>query len=92
MENIQWIFSGIGTEIFSLLIGVIIGGLVVYKAGIHNSAKQIQKAGNNASQIQEFNFQSGMSDGNVNNKVDQRQIAGDEAFQKQMGRNQNVNG
>ena len=33
-----------------------------------------------------------MSDGNVNNKVDQRQIAGDEAFQKQMGRNQNVNG
>lgn len=29
MENIQWIFSGIGTEIFSLLIGGIIGGLVI---------------------------------------------------------------
>lgn len=52
MENINWIFEGIGTEIISLLIGLIFGGVVGYKIGIHNKIKQSQKAGNNSTQTQ----------------------------------------
>lgn len=46
--NIDWIFSGIGTEIISAIIGVIIGGVGGYKIGVRNRIKQVQKAGNNS--------------------------------------------
>lgn len=52
MENINWIFEGIGTEIISLLIGLLFGGVAGYKIGIHNKTKQSQKAGNNSNQTQ----------------------------------------
>lgn len=44
----DWIFSGIGTEIISAIIGVIIGGIGGYKIGVRNSIKQVQKAGDNS--------------------------------------------
>ena len=52
MEHIEWIFSGIGTQIITFLVGAIIGGSCGYKIGIHNKIKQSQKAGNNSSQTQ----------------------------------------
>lgn len=49
----EWFFSGIGTEIISAVIGIIIGGIGGYKIGVRNKIRQKQKAGNysNLSQI-----------------------------------------
>lgn len=44
----EWFFSGIGTEIISALIGLLIGGIGVYKIGVRNKIKQVQKAGDNS--------------------------------------------
>lgn len=44
----DWIFSGIGTEIISAIIGFIIGGVGGYKIGVRNKIKQVQKAGDNS--------------------------------------------
>ncbi len=56
MENIQWIFSGIGTELIinfvSLAVGAIVGGTIGYKIGSKNKVKQFQKAGDDALQKQ----------------------------------------
>lgn len=52
MESISWIFDGLGTEIISLIVGLISGGAIGYKIGIHNRLKQSQKAGNNSRQTQ----------------------------------------
>lgn len=46
--NMEWFFSGIGSEIISALIGLFIGGVSGYKIGVRNKIKQIQKAGNNS--------------------------------------------
>ena len=53
MENIEWIFSGIGTYILSVLAGLLVGGFTGYKIGIRSvKVKQRQKAGNNSNQTQ----------------------------------------
>lgn len=44
----DWIFSGIGTEIISAIIGLIIGSIGGYKIGVRNKIKQVQKAGDNS--------------------------------------------
>lgn len=44
----DWIFSGIGTEIISVIIGIIIGGIGGYKIGVRNKVKQEQMAGDNS--------------------------------------------
>lgn len=44
----DWFFSGIGTEIISALIGLLIGGIGGYKIGVRNKIKQVQKAGDNS--------------------------------------------
>lgn len=44
----EWFFSGIGTEIISALVGLVIGGVSGYKIGVRNKIKQIQKAGDNS--------------------------------------------
>ena len=48
----QWVFDGIGTEIISLVIGLIAGGAAGYKIGVRNRIKQSQKAGDHANQSQ----------------------------------------
>lgn len=45
----EWFFDGIGTQIVSLLISGIVGGLIGYKIGIS------QHAGNNSKQTQAKN-------------------------------------
>ena len=52
MENLEWIFSGIGTSILTGILGLVIGGGVGYKIGIRNSIRQKQKAHNNVNQSQ----------------------------------------
>jgi len=55
-NNISWIFDGIGTQIISVIVGLIIGGagggFVGYRIGSKNKIKQNQKAGNNSDQVQ----------------------------------------
>lgn len=52
MENLSWLFDGIGTQIITFLVGTITGGVCGYRIGIHSKTKQSQKAGNNSSQTQ----------------------------------------
>ena len=52
MENLAWIFDGIGTEFISILVGFVFGGFAGYKIGFKNKIKQKQKAGDNSEQIQ----------------------------------------
>lgn len=49
-ENVQWILSGIGTQIIFFIISFLLGGTCGYCIGIRVKNKQIQKAGNNAIQ------------------------------------------
>lgn len=51
----EWIFDGIGTEIISALIGLLIGGGAGYGLGVaitNNKIKQKQEAGDKANQVQ----------------------------------------
>lgn len=48
----DWIFDGIGTELISLLIGLVTGGTVGYKIGVKNRILQKQKGRDNSEQIQ----------------------------------------
>ena len=52
MENLEWIFDGIGTELISLIIGTVLGGAAGYKIGSKNKIKHKQEAGDNSKQIQ----------------------------------------
>ena len=56
LSNIQWVFDGIGTEIISIIIGLIVGciggGFVGYRIGNKNKVKQAQKAHDNVNQNQ----------------------------------------
>ena len=52
MEDFNWIFDGFGTEILSLIVGLITGGTVGYNIGIRNKVKQNQKEVNNSTQTQ----------------------------------------
>lgn len=88
MENIQWIFSGIGTEILTLAIGAIAGGLAGYKIGVSRNGRQKQKAGNNSKQRQELKFKKGPQTGEkqtMKNTIRQSQKAGKNSEQVQIG-------
>ncbi|MBP5346665.1 MAG: hypothetical protein J6Y99_10680 [Bacteroidales bacterium] len=75
--DINTIFDGWGTELLSILIGLILvgTGCHYYKNG---KIKQKQMAGNNATQKQEARSTKGK-------KVSQDQDAGDNANQSQIG-------
>jgi len=52
MDNIKWIFDGIGTAIITFVLGLLVGGTAGYKIAIKKTIKQRQKAGDNSSQSQ----------------------------------------
>lgn len=54
MNDIQWIFDGIGTTIISFIVGAILGSGITYKitAKKHIKTSNIQKSGKNSTQIQ----------------------------------------
>lgn len=89
MGNLQWIFDGIGTEILSLAIGAVAGGLAGYKAGIKRSGKQIQKAKSDAKQKQELIVDvdaQAVGKAYVQSDIKQTQEAGKNSEQVQIGR------
>lgn len=56
MDNLEWIFDGIGTELIGTIIGLIVGalggGAVGYKMGAKTKVEQNQSAEDNAKQTQ----------------------------------------
>lgn len=52
MDNIEWIFSGLGTYILSLFVGFVFGGGTGYFLGVRCKNSQKQKAGDNSNQFQ----------------------------------------
>lgn len=53
-----WVFDGIGSTIFSLIVGALIGGAAGYQIGIRKNVKQKQTGGNNIKQRQEFTLEN----------------------------------
>ena len=59
MELIEWVFSGIGTQVLSAVVSFIVGVFTGYKVGVRKSSlRQIQKAGDNSTQSQVGKIQS----------------------------------
>lgn len=53
MNDVQWIFDGIGTAIISAIIGLLVGGFAGYRIGVKKTKIiQKQKADDGANQIQ----------------------------------------
>lgn len=52
MDNLKWIFDGIGTAVVVFILGLLLGGTAGYKIAIKESIRQKQKAGDNSKQIQ----------------------------------------
>lgn len=89
LKNIQWIFSGIGTELLILATGMIVSGLTGYKIGVRRSGMQNQKAKSNSKQHQELMIDEepqGRKKGASHNKIRQSQKAGKNSTQIQIGR------
>ena len=63
MNISEMIVNGFISEIISLVIGLAIGGVVGYNVGIKQKSSQIQKARDNASQVQIGNTNSGSNSG-----------------------------
>ena len=87
-EWITWVFDGIGSTIFSLIVGALIGGAIGYKIGIHKNIKQKQTGGDTVKQRQEFTLENedvSKDGGKIKNNFQQSQRAGDNAEQVQIG-------
>ena len=77
MYNLEWIFDGIGTEIASGILTLLIG-----------AAKQKQYAGDDSKQSQEMHVgKNGTDNSQLKNKTSIKQVqkAGDNATQVQIG-------
>lgn len=85
----EWFFDGLGTEILSVVIGLIIGGIGGFAIGRITKSRQIQKAGNEAKQQQEQVVENERSKGkkaaSSKSSIYQKQVAGDNAEQIQTG-------
>ena len=89
-QFIQWFFDGLGTEIFSLLIGAIGGGYIGFRIGKRKSKfEQMQEAGSGAEQCQQGTIRSKVDADSKpkDTKTTFRQIqkAGDNSKQTQIG-------
>ena len=87
-ERITWVIDGIGSTIFSLIAGALIGGAIGYKIGVHKNVKQKQTGGDNVKQRQEFTLENedvSKDGGKIKNNFQQSQKAGDNAEQVQIG-------
>lgn len=88
MENFKWIFDGVGTELISLVVGIITGGFTGYKIGIKKSGKQTQIAKSGSKQRQEMiadNNATIEGKSKVQNSIIQTQKAGRNSEQVQIG-------
>jgi len=85
MDNLQWIFSGIGVEILKVLAGVIIGGGVGYAVGVRRKIAQSQIAADDAEQEQKANIVDNQSEKRLESGINQKQKAGNGSKQSQVG-------
>lgn len=88
----EWVFSGIGTEIVILVIGMVTSGVVGYKIGIKSNSKQVQKAKNEAKQQQDIvieNTECENTGRSINTSNKQIQKAGKGSSQTQIERIKN---
>lgn len=86
----EWFFDGIGTEIVGIIIGLVIGGTVIYKFVTRNKSKQKQIAGDKSKQHQEFEVEiDAQEEGKTKSDIKQIQKAGNGANQTQIGRIKN---
>lgn len=93
--KMEWFFDGLGTELISIGIGLIlgagVGGVAGYRVGINKSTlKQTQKAGDDSKQKQTGKSIVGVEEDNLNIessdfKIKQNQKAGNGAVQTQIG-------
>ena len=98
MDNfVSWFFDGLGTEIISLIIGAITGGLIGFAAGRKSHMSQKQNAGNGAEQTQKGTANNAeRANANGENRqnsvatVHQTQKAGDNSKQTQVGSSKNA--
>lgn len=87
-DCIEWIFSGIGVEIFKIVISLIVGAFAGYKIGVKKTINQKQVAGDISRQIQKavVNDKEKEKVDKKENSIKQKQKAGDNALQIQTGR------
>jgi len=85
----EWIFSGIGTAVLSGIAGLV-GGLIGYRIAIRSANKQIQKAGDGATQTQSYTVETCLSSAKGKSDIEshtiQKQKAGNNATQVQTGK------
>ena len=85
----EWVFSGIGTAVLSGLAGLI-GGFIGYRIGIRSANKQVQKAGDGATQTQSYTVEvcpsSAKGKSDIESHNIQKQKAGNNATQVQTGK------
>ncbi len=85
----EWLFDGIGTEVVSIIAGIILGGIGGFFIGRYTKSKQIQKAKDGAKQKQTIaiNDDSSFEQKNAKRKIIsvQKQKAGNNSEQVQMG-------
>lgn len=88
-EWFKWVFEGIGTEIISLIIGLVVGGIGGFAIGKRTKSKQMQTAGDSSKQKQTFSVDNGVIDNSKKNKetstIVQKQKAGNNSEQVQTG-------
>ncbi|MCF0125966.1 MAG: hypothetical protein HUJ68_09505 [Clostridia bacterium] len=85
----EWFFDGIGTEIITLITGLVIGGVTGYKIGVNRNGLQKQTAKDEAKQKQELIIDNPNKDGlegGINGNLRQVQKAGKNVEQSQVGR------
>ena len=88
-EWFKWVFDGIGTEIISSIIGLVVGGIGGFAIGKRTKSRQIQTAGDSSKQKQSFSVDNGDADTSKKNQetstIVQKQKAGNNSEQVQMG-------
>jgi hypothetical protein len=94
-EWVEWFFNGLGTEIISLIIGAIGGGLIGFRVGKRNSKfEQLQEAGSGSEQHQQGTTRSKSNAGTKPKDSKSTfclvQKAGDNSKQTQIGRQDDV--
>ncbi len=100
MNSIEWIFSGIGTQVICGIVGAFIGGLIGYRIRDKKIVRQSQVAGDYSYQRQEFHnnasektkkLEDTASDNVKKKKIEQQEIlnqhqkAGYRSIQVQVG-------
>lgn len=95
-EWVKWFFDGLGTEILSLIIGAVGGGLIGFRIGKRKSKfTQAQESGSGSEQYQKGKSVSKSKNGGINLQISkssfsQTQKAGDNSKQTQIGGQDNV--